>query len=165
MSDRNFFGIKKKNKYLDAEVIDKLLFALSKGSYIKDACTYAGIADSTYYRWRQKDDEGDEELEELFTKINLTEATFKVKALDFLMDIAIEDRNPRVIQWLLGVKYPDQFGDTSKLQIENNTEVIEVQFANGASYTDFQLNKSNDVQVMQVEEQENTKDDTLENHE
>lgn len=165
MSDRNFFGIKKKNKYLDAEVIDKLLFALSKGSYIKDACTYAGIADSTYYRWRQKADEGDEELEELFTKINLTEATFKVKALDFLMDIAIEDRNPRVIQWLLGVKYPDQFGDTSKLQIENNTEVIEVQFANGAPYTDFQLNKSNDVQVMQVEEHENTKDDTLENHE
>ena len=84
------------------------------------------------------------------------------------MDIATEDRNPRVIQWLLGVKYPEQFGDTSKLQIENTNEVIEVQFANGIPYTDFQLNNGSDeedVQDVQVEEQEKTKDDTLENHE
>ena len=168
MSDRKFFGLKKKNKYLDQEIVDKLLYAISKGSYIKDACVFAGRDESTFYRWRQKAEEGNEELEELFSKISLTEAQFKVKALDFLMDIATEDRNPRVIQWLLGVKYPEQFGDTSKLQIENTNEVIEVQFANGIPYTDFQLNNGSDeedVQDVQVEEQEKTKDDTLENHE
>ena len=168
MSDRSFFGIKKKNKILDKVTKERLLFAVKQGSYVKDACIYAGIDESTFYRWRQKAEEGNEELEELFSKISLTEAQFKVKALDFLMDIATEDRNPRVIQWLLGVKYPEQFGDTSKLQIENTNEVIEVQFANGIPYTDFQLNNGSDeedVQDVQVEEQEKTKDDTLENHE
>ena len=127
MSDRKFFGLKKKNKYLDQEIVDKLLYAISKGSYIKDACVFAGIDESTFYRWRQKAEEGNEELEELFSKISLTEAQFKVKALDFLMDIA-----------------------------------------NGIPYTDFQLNNGSDeedVQDVQVEEQEKTKDDTLENHE
>ena len=43
-----------------------------------------------------------------------------------------------------------------------------MQFANGIPYTDFQLNNGSDeedVQDVQVEEQEKTKDDTLENHE
>ena len=44
MSDRNIFGLKKKNKFLDNEVKDRLLFAISQGSYIVDACAYAGIS-------------------------------------------------------------------------------------------------------------------------
>ena len=44
MSDRKFFGIKKKNKFLDEEIINRLLYAVSEGSYIEDACAFAGIS-------------------------------------------------------------------------------------------------------------------------
>ncbi len=132
MSDRNIFGIKKRNKFLDDEVKDRLLFAISQGSYIVDACAYAGISQSTYYNWREKADRGEEFFVNLFEEIATIEATFKVDTVKKIKDIGEEDRNPRALQWILEKKYPEQFGDTSKLVISTDENVVNViQFADG----------------------------------
>ena len=132
MSDRNIFGIKKRNKFLDDEVKDRLLFAISQGSYIVDACAYAGISQSTYYNWREKADRGEEFFVNLFEEIATIEATFKVDTVKKIKDIGEEDRNPRALQWILEKRYPEQFGDTSKLVVTTDENVINViQFSDG----------------------------------
>ena len=78
MSDRNIFGIRKRNKVLDKDVQERLLFAISQGSYIQDACAYAGIDRATYHRWSKKAENGEEIYKKLFDEITQIEATFKV---------------------------------------------------------------------------------------
>ena len=169
MSDRNFFGIKKKNKFLDDEVIDRLLYAVSEGSYIEDACAFAGINSRTYRRWRERADAGEEVFVDLFEKIQERESKFKVETLRKIKEIGEEDRNPRALQWILERKYPTQFGETSKLQIQReDVEIVEMEFSDGELYEDFQtpeLTDDPDMPDMPDTQQENIKDDTLENHE
>ena len=132
MSDRSFFGIKKKNKILDKVTKERLLFAVQQGSYVKDACIYAGIDESTFYRWRQKAESGEETYVELFDEIAQIEAEFKVDTVKKIKDIGEEDRNPRALQWILEKRYPEQFGDTSKLVVTTDENVINViQFSDG----------------------------------
>ena len=66
MSDRNIFGMKKKNKFLDEEIIDRLLYAVSEGSYIEDACAFAGITSRTYRTWRERAENGEEYFVDLY---------------------------------------------------------------------------------------------------
>ena len=169
MSDRNIFGIKKKNKFLDEEIIDRLLYAVSEGSYIEDACAFAGINSSTYRRWRDKADAGEEVFVDLFEKIQERESKFKVETLRKIKEIGEEDRNPRALQWILERKYPSQFGETSKLQIQReDIEIVEMEFSDGELYEDFQTKELTDepnTSDTSDNEQEKIKDDTLENHE
>ena len=132
MSDRNIFGIRKRNKILDNDVQERLLFAISQGSYIQDACAYAGIDRATYHRWSKKAESGDEIYKKLFDEITRIEATFKVDTVKKIREIGEEDRNPRALQWLLEKRYPEQFGDTSKLVVTTDENVINViQFSDG----------------------------------
>ena len=132
MSDRNIFGIRKRNKILDNDVQERLLFAISQGSYIQDACAYAGIDRATYHRWSKKAESGDEIYKKLFDEITRIEATFKVDTVKKIREIGEEDRNPRALQWILEKRYPEQFGDTSKLVVTTDENVINViQFSDG----------------------------------
>ena len=132
MSDRNIFGIRKRNKILDNDVQERLLFAISQGSYIQDACAYAGIDRATYHRWSKKAESGDEIYKKLFDEITRIEATFKVDTVKKIREIGEEDRNPRALQWLLEKRYPEQFGETSKLVVTTDENVINViQFSDG----------------------------------
>ena len=169
MSDRNFFGIKKKNKFLDEEIINRLLYAVSEGSYIEDACAFAGISSRTYRTWRERADNGEEYFVDLFEKIQERESKFKVETLRKRKEIGEEDRNPRALQWILERKYPTQFGETSKLQIQReDVEIVEMEFSDGELYEDFQtpeLTDEPDTSDTSDTQQEKIKDDTLENHE
>ena len=167
MSDRSFFGIKKKNKILDKVTKERLLFAVEQGSYVKDACIYAGIDESTFYRWRQKAESGEETYVELFDEIAQIEAEFKVDTVKKIKDIGEEDRNPRALQWILEKKYPEQFGDTSKLVISTEENVINViEFADGTianNLPDGVIDEL-DMQDMQVEEQEKGNDAKIDDY-
>ena len=169
MSDRKFFGIKKKNKFLDEEIINRLLYAVSEGSYIEDACAFAGISSRTYRTWRERADNGEEYFVDLFEKIQERESKFKVETLRKIKEIGEEDRNPRALQWILERKYPTQFGETSKLQIQReDIEIVEMEFSDGELYEDFQtpeLTDEPDASDTSDTQQEKIKDDTLENHE
>ena len=146
-----------------------MLYAVSEGSYIEDACAFAGINSSTYRRWRDKADAGEEVFVDLFEKIQESESKFKVETLRKIKEIGEEDRNPRALQWILERKYPTQFGETSKLQIQReDVEIVEMEFSDGELDEDFQtpeLTDDPDMPDMPDTQQENIKDDTLENHE
>ena len=47
---------------LEESTVDDLVKWLKLGYYIEDACTMAGIAKSTYYRWLEKAEDGLEEF-------------------------------------------------------------------------------------------------------
>ena len=155
--DRNFFGLRKKNKFEDKEVIDKLVFALENASYIEDACAYAGITSATFRTWRNKAEAGED-----------AEAICKVEMLRTIK-VAGEEGNIRALQWIMERKYPSQFGETSKLQI-NTEEVIELdmKWADGELYSDFQnaeLIEDTDTIDTIEEEQEKKEDVKMDNHE
>ena len=158
MSDRSFFGIKKKNKILDKVTKERLLFAVEQGSYVKDACIYAGIDESTFYRWRQKAESGEETYVELFDEIAQIEAEFKVYTVKKIKDIGEEDRNPRALQWIL---------EKSKLVISTEENVINViEFADGTianNLPDGVIDEL-DMQDMQVEEQEKVNDAKIDDY-
>ena len=105
----------------------------------------------------------------MFEKIQERESKFKVETLRKIKEIGEEDRNPRALQWILERKYPTQFGETSKLQIQReDVEIVEMEFSDGELYKDFQtpeLTDEPDMPDMPEDEQEKMKDDTLENHE
>ena len=152
-NDRNFFGLKKKNKFDDKEVIDKLVFALENASYIEDACAYAGITSATFRDWRNKAEAGERAFENIFKRIR----------------DAGEEGNIRALQWIMERKYPSQFGETSKLQI-NTEEVIELdmKWADGELYSDFQnVELTDDTDIIDtIEEQQEKKEDVkIDNHE
>ncbi len=169
MSDRNIFGIKRKNKFFDEEIINRLLFAIGEGSYIEDACAYAGITSKTYRTWRDRAEDGEEFFVDLFERIQAEESKFKVETLRVIKEIGEQDRNPRALQWILERKYPSQFGETSKLQIQReDIEIVEMEFSDGELYADFQTAEvvdDPDTTDTTDEQQEKEKDDTLENHE
>ena len=171
MNERNFFGIKKKNKFLDDEIVERLLYAVSEGSYIEDACAFAGISfKNLQMTWRERADAGEEFFVDLFEKIQERESKFKVETLRKIKEIGEEDRNPRALQWILERKYPSQFGETSKLQIQReDVEIVEMEFSDGELYEDFQTKELTDEpdtsRYFTILKQENLKDDTLENHE
>lgn len=166
--DRNFFGLRKKNKFEDKEVIDKLVFALENASYIEDACAYAGITSATFRTWRNKAEAGEEVFENIFKRIRDAEAICKVEMLRTIK-VAGEEGNIRALQWIMERKYPSQFGETSKLQI-NTEEVIELdmKWADGELYSDFQnaeLIEDTDTIDTIEEEQEKKEDVKMDNHE
>jgi len=167
-NDRNFFGLKKKNKFDDKEVIDRLVFALENASYIEDACAYAGITSATFRDWRNKAEAGERAFENIFKRIRDAEAICKVEMLRTIK-VAGEEGNIRALQWIMERKYPSQFGETSKLQI-NTEEVIELdmKWADGELYSDFQnVELTDDTDIIDtIEEQQEKKEDVkIDNHE
>jgi len=167
-NDRNFFGLKKKNKFDDKEVIDRLVFALENASYIEDACAYAGITSATFRDWRNKAEAGERAFENIFKRIRDAEAICKVEMLRTIK-VAGEEGNIRALQWIMERKYPSQFGETSKLQI-NTEEVIELdmKWADGELYSDFQnVELTDDTDIIDTieEEQEKKEDVKIDNHE
>ena len=71
------------------------------------------------------------------------------------------------MQWILEKKYPEQFGDTSKLVISTEENVINViEFADGsiASNLPEGVIDELDVQDMQVEEQEKVNDAKIDDY-
>ena len=167
-NNRNFFGLKRKNKFEDEEVIDRLVFALENASYIEDACAYAGITSATFRTWRNKAEAGEEVFENIFKRIRDAEAVCKVEMLRTIK-VAGEEGNIRALQWIMERKYPSQFGETSKLQI-NTEEVIELdmKWADGELYSDFQdaeLIEEPVMHDMHEEEQDKKEDVKMDNHE
>ena len=53
---------------LDDSRVEELVKWLKLGYYIEDACTMAGIAKTTYYRWIDKAEEGLEEFRTFWTQ-------------------------------------------------------------------------------------------------
>ena len=167
MSDRNIFGIRKRNKVLDKDVQERLLFAISQGSYIQDACAYAGIDRATYHRWSKKAENGEEIYKKLFDEITRIEATFKVDTVKKIREIGEEDRNPRALQWLLEKRYPEQFGDTSKVVLSTEENVVNViRFSDGELANELPdgVIDDLDVQHVQHEQQENVNDASIDDY-
>ena len=79
------------------EIEGKLEYAFSIGSSIVSACFYAGIAEATFHRWAEADQEFRERMRALKEKPIL-------KALETINENL---GDPKTAQWYLEKKHPD----------------------------------------------------------
>jgi hypothetical protein len=77
---------------------------------IKAAASQAGISESTYYRWFE---ESEEWAEECIAAIRFSEAVLLAK-----LDRCAEDKlDWRAYAWRLQKRFPDEYGDHKKLEM------------------------------------------------
>jgi hypothetical protein len=95
-----------KNTKQTPEVIAALKYALGVGCTVLEACTYAGISETTYYEWKSQDCEYAKELDRL-----RQEPILKAKqtVFDNLGEV-------KTAQWYLERKCKDEFS----LKVENS---------------------------------------------
>ncbi len=79
------------------EIIMKLEQAFGIGANDLQACSYAGISKTTYYRWREEDEELRDSLDDAKER----------QVLKALNTITNDLRNPQTAKWLLEKKHPD----------------------------------------------------------
>lgn len=80
------------------EIVKALEHAFSMGSTVAGACFHAGIAESTYYSWCEKDPE-------FMERNQLLKELQVLKALE-TVSIAIES-DPSMAKWYLERRHPD----------------------------------------------------------
>lgn len=106
--------ISKNSKINNEETIRKFEKLLRKGRHIETACEIVGCHKTLFYfclrEWQIYENE---DFKEFATRIEKARADFKQKAEDCLIELAIEDKDPRAIQFLLSKKYPRHWGDKS----------------------------------------------------
>ena len=101
-------------KAITTDTIVKLEHAFSKGCNISEACLFAGIDNSTFYRNIGKDSEIYNRLMRLKEKPTL-HARFNVVK-------AIEDKDLDTSKWYLERKVKDEF--STRQEVDNNSDIV-----------------------------------------
>lgn len=105
------------------ELEGKLEYAFALGSTVSCACFYAGIAESTYFAWAEKDAEFSERMKALKERPVL-------KALETVYE---DISNPNTAKWLLEKKHRDF---KPKQEVEHSGQMSLRQIADDASIDD-----------------------------
>ena len=116
------------------DVVDKICLLLRKGHFKKTACAAAGISYSTFKRWMQQgserawqscqtQDDLDKILPYRYAVEQVGLAVAEAEAL-YLDDIRTAARNGewRAAAWMMQKRFPKNWGDVKKLQIEANVQ-------------------------------------------
>jgi hypothetical protein len=107
-------AISKKVTKLNPDVVRKLKDAFAIGANVKEACYYAEIAESTYYKWVKENPKLSEEFDLMRQRLPL-------KAKENIAK-SIENSNSIPDSWkLLERKQPDEFAET--LNLKNSGEI------------------------------------------
>lgn len=128
---------------LTDEKINKLAEFLENGHALTHALKAMGIPTATYYQWIKKAEairDGKEtsrivksEKEKLLKFLEKIDKA-KFKPLDFhvknIMKGAV--RNIKISQWFLERRYPDEWGDKSKLKVEADVNISFMEKARAA---------------------------------
>jgi len=107
-----------RQKKLTPEVQDKIVSALRAGNYQETAARYAGIGETTFYRWMEMGE--DEEAEEIYREFR--EAVEKAKADAEVRDVALIDKAAhdgswQAAAWKLERKFPNKWGRVNRTEI------------------------------------------------
>ena len=105
------------SKINNKKTIKKFEDLLKKGRHIETACELVGCHKTLFYfcmrEWQVYKNPNFREFAE---RIEKARSIFKEKAEECLIELAIEDRDPKALQFLLSKKYPRHWGDKN---IEN----------------------------------------------
>jgi hypothetical protein len=108
---------KKKKKigrptHLTPEVLEKVLYAISKGNYRKVAAQYAGVSEKCFKDWmRRGKEEPDGDYGEFFKKVTEEESKVEIEAVGVLSDSNSKDAK-RLIEYL-SRKHPERWASDS----------------------------------------------------
>lgn len=103
---------------LTPEIQDRICAAIRQGNYQETAAKFAGIGETTFYRWL---DEGSkEDSDEIFQQFR--EAVEKAKADAEVRDISLIDKAAtdgswQAAAWKLERKYPHRWGRVTRTEI------------------------------------------------
>ena len=110
------------------------------GSYIEDACRYAGISSRQFRTWRSLADEGVEPYASRWEEVRNAESVAIISNLANIKK-AGQDGSWQASAWLLERKYPDKFARRDKWNYSENKKfdaelmgkmnIIDVQDAEG----------------------------------
>ena len=98
----------KKNK-LTPDVIRQLKEAFAIGATVQQACYYAEISESTYYKWTSENPKLSEEFSTMRQKLPLAAKANLANAIQTLKDIGLS-------KWLVERTEPEAYGETLNLK-------------------------------------------------
>ncbi|MCG8455704.1 MAG: hypothetical protein MI919_05440 [Holophagales bacterium] len=102
---------------LTPEVHDKLVAAIRAGNYARVAADFAGISESTFYRWLRKgqaEESGD--FHELWIAVKKAESESEVRAVANVQRHMQDDW--RAAMAFLSRRYPDRWGRHDRLSLD-----------------------------------------------
>jgi len=107
---------------LTEHVKERLVEALQKGAYKDDACHYAGIHKSTFYRWFEKGEaQNTGEFRDFCDVIRRAEAEGIMVDLSTIYE-AVKKGDWRAAAWKLEHKEPAKYGNRERRDINLNVE-------------------------------------------
>lgn len=83
---------------------------LRRGAHIDDACAIAGIDRSTYYRWTERAQAGDEACQTFARAVEAARAEATMKCLEVILTAA-EAGKWQAAAWWLERSHPDRYGN------------------------------------------------------
>ena len=100
------------------EMVVKLESIFKVGGTVEEACSYAGINKTTYYRWIEQN-------EGFATEMDAAQHYADIVAKNVVVDSIVKDRNVGDAKWWLEKR---QFKDTGAVGVRTDGKVIEVVF-------------------------------------
>lgn len=143
---------------LTKELIEKISRAVRNGAYVETAVAYCGISKDTFYRWLRMAANDNEKglykslsyaIERAWAEAEMKDVEAITRAVEGFPDQLAVDENGKVIidakgypvvaqyglppnwkaaAWRLERKFPDRWGRRSKVDLEANSQSIEVVF-------------------------------------
>lgn len=98
----------------DPNVKKTFLTAIRLGSTLTDACTAAGIHDSTYRHWRTQAADGKEPYATFFAEVQKARSELKLQLLSTIRLRGAENKDDKTAietaKWMLSKLWPEEFG-------------------------------------------------------
>jgi transposase len=113
---------------LDAEVTDKIVSAIRAGNFARAAAEYAGIAESTFYDWLKRGQDGDPGFSEFSEAVTRASAEAEVEAVAFIRKAMAEDW--RAALEYLKRRHPEHWQDRARTEVGGKDGgPVEIRFA------------------------------------
>lgn len=141
-------------KFKDPVIWQRLIEALQVGSYIEDACRYAGISSRQFRTWRSLADEGVEPYATKWEEVRNAESTSIISNLANIKK-AGQDGSWQASAWLLERKYPDKFARRDKVEVQTDNKKFDVELY----WADGNIIDVDDAEVIETSETSDTKKD------
>mgnify|MGYP006268620909 CR=1 FL=1 len=129
----------KKTTQLDDPRVTTLLTAIQNGNFIETACSFAGLAPSTIYRWIERGNAEKKRIEQGLPAndaetqyLDLCEAVEKARAIAVMRNVQIIQQAAnsgtwQAAAWYLERTQPNQFGRRLQAEVQTTVSVQDLE--------------------------------------
>jgi hypothetical protein len=106
---------------LTPELQQALCDALRGGCYVETACTLVGVDESTYYRWLEKGEKGQQPYREFRDAVKKAEAKVEELAVGTILRQGLDPKNPNwvALMTFLERRFPGRWGRRNRIDMSN----------------------------------------------